>query len=176
MTTTVCDFADVDAFYADDPARLRSPECDYGVWWRLAPHECPACWSGVVRCRCMRPAIEHGPELHPVRDAACDTCEATGVPVQQPRWRVTLVVDTGEVVAVRQDTGEVRLLHRFDIDATVAAWRFDTGHDDDVSETERRDAVRHVIDGVLDGWADVCGGAGSLGWITAVLAGYPSAS
>lgn len=111
-------FESVEAFYADDERRRRSPELDYGVWWRH---------RGIV-------------------------------------YRVTWVEATGELIAVQLSAPRTQALVDPD-----KAWPVGIavigGTAGSVYLLARLDVPRDELEQRLDGWADVCGGDGSLGWL-----------
>ena len=63
-----------------------------------------------------------------------------------PRWRVSYIKDTGEVYAVELSLGgRVMVL----------------GH----AEPDSEGLYYRTLDGILDGWAEVCGQPAGLAWV-----------
>ena len=71
-----------------------------------------------------------------------------------PHWRVSYIQKTGEVYAVQLDgvgsSGKVELLG--------------------IVQADENSIYYQTLDRILAGWADICGGPGSLDWIRAKLA------
>lgn len=69
-----------------------------------------------------------------------------------PGYRVSFIHDTGEVYGVRQEPGGAVIL---------IAVGLPTGYEG-----------LQVVEGLLDGWADVCGSPFSIGWVADRLFDY----
>jgi len=136
MSGSTSRYASVEAFYDADERRRRSPELDFGVWWRaggamfrltwvdetgelIAVQFTPARWVGLAD------ELEsvHVPRIYAERVEL--VAEQTGLIVG-----VALVGGTAESVTV---LGVVR--------------------------------SRDVVERLLEGWAEVCGEPGSLEWV-----------
>jgi hypothetical protein len=111
-------FSSLDLFYELDERRRRSPELDFGVWWR---------WGN-----------DH--------------------------YRLTWVDATGELIAVRM--GAPRFDRMIQV-ATHGFLAFDVAASGEPMQVYVLAVIsfRAQVEQLLDGWAEVCGEPGSMGWV-----------
>jgi hypothetical protein len=140
MSDPTSRYSSVEAFYAADERRRRSPELDFGVWWRAA---------GVVYRLTWVDATGElvAVQLTPARTVSFHVLEDELERVYLPREyaeRVELVAETMAaatfgVAVIGGDPGELTVLGV-------------------VRE-------RAVVERLLEGWAEVCGEDNSLAWV-----------
>jgi hypothetical protein len=129
-------YANVEAFYADDELRRRSPELDFGVWWRAAGVVYRLTW---VEATGELVAVQ----LTPARAIPFHVLEDNLERVHVPREYAERLVDAaGLTFGVAVVGGEAESV-------TV------------LGVVQGRDAVERL----LDGWADVCGAPDSVEWV-----------
>lgn len=136
-------YASVEVFYADDERRRRSPELDFGVWWRDR--------GGVVYRLSW---VEATGEL-----IAVQLTPAQAIPFH-------VLEDELEAVNVPREYAE-RVEHVAEATGlTVGVIGFaviggEPGSVYVLGVVHGRD----VVERLLDGWAEVCGATGSVGWV-----------
>lgn len=136
MSGTTSRYGSVESFYAADERRRRSPELDYGVWWRAA--------GALYRLTWVDDTGELiAVQLTPVRWVGVgDELERVNVPRDYAE-RVELVGErTGLIVGVAVIGGTPE---------SVTVLGIVHGRD--------------VVERLLEGWTEACGEPESLGWV-----------
>ena len=129
-------FESVEVFYADDERRRRSPELDFGVWWRHLGVLYRLTW------------VDATGEL-----VAVQLTGPTAIPLSR------LEAELERVNFPREDVGAVA-----DVFGEVFGVAIFGGKPESVTVLGVVRA-RDVVERLLDGWGEVCGEPDSLAWV-----------